>query len=235
MQNTLNPYRENFSDIVEHSNYKTLLIFISIVFILSGCFPDQKDKSYEDVEGVVLLDENPVPNAEIHFRNHYKSTGFIQNNFNENYTFSFNALVDGIYTVSLYRFGSEDPLEIILRDTLSAGRKEFTVPDSLLTNGLYAFEVASPSDQTAGSLFLVNKPDSLLTGTQAVTLTNAEGEFTLKSSHLFLGNSLRTNFAGLLQVTDSLQIYAVLNDTIEAKKSVRVKPNQDNFFEIILD
>lgn len=216
-------------------NQLSLIFLISLLIILSGCFPDQEEAIYNDVEGVVLQNNTPVPNAEIHIRNHFKSIGFVQNPFYEDYTFTFNALVEGQYTVSVYRFGSEDPFETILQDTLPVGRKEFTIADSLLTNGLYAFEIESPGGQTAGNLFLVNKPDSLLPSTWAIASTNSEGEFTLESSYLYLGNSLRTNFAGLLQVTDSLQIYAVIDSTIEAKKSVRIKPNQANFFEIILD
>lgn len=211
------------------------LLIISISLFLTGCFfNNNSTPTYKEAEGVVLENGNGVANAEIHIRNSFDPGGFTQQPAAQNYIINFGIQVEAVYSVSLFRHGSDSVYNTFFEDTLASGEHSITVPDSLLTNGILGYEIRSNQDLLTSSLFLVNKPDSLLPGSYPFTTTNSLGEFSLNAEYLALGESF-TSQTGGFDITDSLKIYIVQDSTIQAERAVKIKPNQDNFFEIILD
>ncbi|MBO6584742.1 MAG: hypothetical protein JJ953_01415 [Gracilimonas sp.] len=215
--------------------YTSLLLLVISSLTLTGCFfNNDSTPVYREAEGVVLENGEAVANADIHIRNKFDPGGFSQEPAAPSYTINFSVQIEALYTLSLFRIGSDSVYNTFFEDTLGAGEHSILVPDSLLTNGILGYEVRSNFDMLTSSLFLVNKPDSLLPGSFPLTQTNANGEFTLDPEHLALGRSF-TSIAGSFEVKDSLKIYVVQDSTIQAIKPVKFKPNQDNFFEIVVD
>lgn len=214
-----------------------LLFLAALLFTMNGCFPDDDVPIYENVDGVVLNSAgDPVVDVAIHIRNHFNPGGFIvDENADEPITISFNVQNEDIYIASIFHYGADTTFATFFEDTLSAGQQTITIPDSLLTNGVYGYEVRTSIAQLGANLFLVNKPDSLLPGTRPFTGTSFSGRFSLNANHLALGRSFNTSGGGRFDVTDSLQIMVEMNDEIVHKEEVRVKPDQSNFFEITLD
>lgn len=216
----------------------TQVFFLAaILFALNGCFPDDDIASYKDVEGVVLnSDGDRVMDAGIHIRNHFNPGGFrIDENSGEPMTISFNAPSEDVYIATLFHHGADTTFATFFEDTLSAGQQTLIIPDSLLTNGVFGYEIRTSISQLGANLFLINKPDSLLPGTRPFTGTSFSGEFTLNASHLALGRSFNTTGGGGFDITDSLQILIEMDEQIVHIEEVRVKPDKSNFFEITID
>ncbi|MEQ8524357.1 hypothetical protein [Gracilimonas sp.] len=211
-----------------------LLVLSGFILFFTSCINDKDIPVYEEVEGVVLENGQAVSNADIHIRNHFNPGGFSQENAAEEYTINFTIQSEAVYTISLFRHGADSIFYTFFDDTLAPGNQEIIIPDSLLTNGILGYEIETNQDLVTRNLFLVNKPDSLLPGSFPFTTTNALGEFTLNQNYLALGLGFRS-IDGFFEVTDSLQIYVVQDSSIQAKRTVEVKPNKSNFFEIVLD
>lgn len=215
--------------------YTSPLLLVTLSLILTGCFVNNDSTPvYREAEGVVLENGEGVANADIHIRNNFNPGGFSQEPAAPKYMIDFSVRVKALYTLSLFRHGSDSVYNTFFEDTLAAGEHQIQVPDSLLTNGILGYVVRSNQDLVTTRLFLVNKPDSLLPGSLPFTTTNANGEFTLNPDYLALGRSFSSPM-GSFEVTDSLQIYVVQDSTIKAKRGVKYIPNQDNFFEIIVE
>ncbi|WP_421773350.1 hypothetical protein [Gracilimonas sp.] len=215
--------------------YTSPLLLVIFSLSLSGCFfNNDSTPVYREAEGVVLENGEGVANADIHIRNKFDPGGFSQEPAATSYTINFSVQIEALYTLSLFRIGSDSVYNTFFEDTLAAGEHSILVPDSLLTNGILGYEVRSNFDMLTSSLFLVNKPDSSLPGSFPLTKTNANGEFTLDPEQLALGRSF-TSVSGGFEVKDSLKIYVVRDSTIQAIKPVKFKPDKDNFFEIIVE
>ncbi|HET8866634.1 MAG TPA: hypothetical protein VFM80_13145 [Gracilimonas sp.] len=211
------------------------IIILSAV-LLTGCFKSEEQPVYSNVEGVVLLNGDGVSGANVHIRSNFDPGGFITENFNENgISIEFNVQLEDLYTASLYRYGTDEILFTFFEDSLSVGVETIQISDSLLTNGLYFYQISRPSTAVAADMFIVNKPDSLLPETVPLTSTNGVGEFTLLNDYLALGRDFFTTAGGGFSITDSLQIIITNNEEILTIERVRVKPGQSNFFEITLD
>ena len=215
---------------------KTQLLFlVSLLFIANGCFNNDEEPVYEEIEGVVLSNGEPVDKADIHIKNNFDPGGFVNEEPRDEYTVNFNAPVSRVYKISLFRHLADSIITTFFDDTLSSGPQEIIVPDSLLSNGIFGYEISTEAGVLTGNLFLVNQPDSLLPGKLPFDQTNIRGEFTLNPDELALGQSFSTSRGGGFEITDSLQIIVTQDSTVLGKQSVKVEPNQANFFEIILD
>jgi hypothetical protein len=206
---------------------------IGLLFI-SGCFKTDAPDVYEDVEGVVLsANGDPVNKAHIHIRNHYKPGGFRVNETQATVKVNFNAPYESIYEGLLYHHGAQKPMLTFFRDTLQSGEHSIVIPDSLLSNGVYAYDVRSERASLYSSLFLINKPDSLLPATLPFAVTDAQGKFTLDPIYLAVNRAFNSGIGGRFVITDSLQIIVTDNSQVLKKRTVRVKPNQSNFLRLI--
>lgn len=213
-----------------------LLLLSGFLLLLNGCFDNEELPIYENPEGVVLLNGEPVANAEIHFRNHFNPGGFsIGEDPRLNFSFTLNIPSDGHYTGSVFRHGADTVFATFLNRNLEAGQNEIVIPDSLLSNGIIGYEIRSTVTQISTNLFLMHKPDSTLPGTIPLTKTNINGEFTLNSRYLALGQSFNTSSGGGFDITDSLKIIVIQGQNILKIQDVRIAPDQSNFLEITLD
>ncbi|MAL18638.1 MAG: hypothetical protein CL670_13140 [Balneola sp.] len=215
----------------------TPLVFLStILFFLSGCLSNADGpKIYRDATGVVLTSGgDPVADADIHIRNHFNPGGFLPELIGDTVRVNFSAPTRTLYRASIYRHDANSLLATFFEDTLESGDQELIIPDSLLSNGILGFQVSTSARVLGGSLFVVNKPDSLLVGTLPFTETSAEGEFRLNSSYLAIGSSFNAS-SGSFKITDSLQIMVVQDSVITSKRAVKLKANEQNFFEITVD
>ena len=209
---------------------------LSIIIVISaGCLETNNPKFYQDVTGVVLdATGEPVPNADIHIRNHFNTDGFPSRVIGDSVLINFTAPSRNLYRASIYRYEARSFLNTFFEDSLDEGEQELMIPDSLLSNGLFGFQVSTPSGALGGSLFVVNKPDTALINTLPFTQTNSEGNFRLTNRFLAIGNSFNASF-GEFEITDSLQIIVVQDSLIKAKEAVKLKPNSENFYEITID
>lgn len=208
---------------------------IGLLF-LTGCFKNSTPDVYEDVEGVVLASNgDPVNKAHIHIRNNFKPGGFNINESQAQIAISFNAPYESIYEGLLFHHGAQKPLLTFFRDTLQSGEHSVEIPDSLLSNGMYGYQIRSERASLYSSLFMVNKPDSLLPKSLPFALTNSQGKFTLHALHLALNRAFNSKSGGRFAITDSLQIIITDTSRVIKKQAVYVRPNQSNFFEITLD
>ncbi|MEX0845238.1 MAG: hypothetical protein WD022_08140 [Balneolaceae bacterium] len=213
-----------------------ILLLVSLLLLLSGCFDTEDIPVYEDVEGVVLLNGEPVANADIHIRNHFNPGGFsFPQDPLEDYSFIFNTPTDGQYIASLFRHGADTVYATFFDARLEFGQNEIQIPDTLLTNGIVGYQVSSPVTRLAADLFLVNKPDSTLPESLPFAKTGLNGQFLLNAAYLALGRSFRTGSGSGFEVNDSLQIIIVRDEQIIRKEEVYIAPDQSNFFEINLD
>ncbi|MEX2478436.1 MAG: hypothetical protein WD357_08360 [Gracilimonas sp.] len=214
---------------------KQLLIVVGSVLILNGCFDDNSPPVYEDIEGVVLSGGEPLTDASVHIRNHFDPGGFIQTDGENTVSVSFSLQLRDLVTGNLYKNGGGEPFAVFFEDSLNSGNHEVEIPDSLLMNGILAYEIRNSSSQIATSLFVVNKPDSMLLDMIPFTTTNADGAFFMNKDALSLGQSFSTANGGGFDVTDSLQILITEGDEVIKTEKVRVKPDQSNYFEITID
>jgi|AntRauTorckE6833_2_1112554.scaffolds.fasta_scaffold03194_2 hypothetical protein len=215
-----------------------LVLLASSLLLFAGCFgPEEEIPNYQNVHGAVVTSSGePLLDVNVHVRNHFGNVGFIENEpYQENYALQFISNTRDLYTANLFRYGMSDPLITFFEDTLSVGDQRLEVADSLLTNGIYGYEVLNSVNLATSGLFLVNKPDNLLPNTLAFTNTRANGEFTLNSAYLALGRPFDTSNGGGFEITDSLIIIITDNEKILKKEYVHVLPEQSNFFEIVVD
>lgn len=212
-----------------------ILIFLATSLFLGGCLGQDEVPIYNNVDGKVTENGKPVFSAQIHFRNNFDPGGFRSEVIGDSVTIGFNTTTDGVYEASLFRLESDSLLTTFFEDSLTAGEQSILIPDSLLSNGIFGYEVTSEIEYLGASLFLVNKPDSLLVGTQAFTSTNFEGDFTLDSRQMALGQTFNFSDGDRFEITDSLEIIVIKNRQIRAVEKVKIEPNEDNFFEISLD
>ncbi len=217
--------------------FTQLLVLAGILFVANGCFPDNELPNYSEIEGVVLdANGDPIPEANIHIRNHFNPGGFrINENAGTAVTVSFDVNTEDVYTAVLFHHGADSAFAQFFEDTLQTGRHTLTIPDSLLTNGVFGYEVRSDLASLGANLFLINKPDSLLVGTRPFTQTYFRGEFTLNPDYLALGRTFNVAGSGRFDITDSLQIMVEMDGEIAHTEEVRVKPDRSNFFEITVD
>lgn len=211
-----------------------LLAFITVLVLFTGCFRDNDPPSYQAVEGVVLSGGQPVPGAQIHILNYFDPGGFVADTLNV-VDIRFEAPNRTLYTGNMFHHAATTVRNTFLEDTLAAGPQTITIPDSLLTNGIFGYEVRTPISILTSSLFLITKPDSLLPGVTPFTVTGAGGNFELNSDYLALGRVFNTPNGASFQVGDSLQIIVTDDEQVLSVDKVQVKPNQANFFEINLD
>jgi hypothetical protein len=215
--------------------YIYLILITGLSLLLTGCLEGTKTPVYQDVEGAVVATSGAgIAGANIHIRNNFDPGGFSQQPSAEEFTIGFEAPVDTTYTMNLYRPGAANPFATFFNDTLSPGPQEITIPDSLLSNGILEYEIITGSEFLYSSLFLVNKPDTALIGTTPLTISDSNGEFILESDYLALGRPFQ-NSGGGFEITDSLEIIVITQDSVITKQRLKVEPNQANFFEVTID
>lgn len=215
-------------------NKSLFVAFISVFLFLTGCFKDNQLPNYETVEGVVLSGGQPVPGAQIHIRNHFDPGGFLVDTLNT-VEIPFNGPSETRYVASIFHHGAETIRNTFFDDTLSSGPHTLIIPDSLLTNGVFGYEVKTEFANLTANLFLITKPDTLLPGVLAFTEADPSGNFELNPDYLALGRVFNSTGGGRFQVTDSLQIIVTDSTQVLKVQTVQVKPDQANFFEINLD
>lgn len=216
---------------------KQLVLVFGLSIIITGCFNDNSPPVYEDVEGVVLTNQgDPLGNVDVHIRNHFEPGGFITgDNDVDGINITIQIESRDLITGHLYKNGGLDPIATFISDTLGTGERTINIPDSLLTNGILAYELRNSARQLASNLFVVNKSDNLLPGRLPFTKTDINGEFILDIEAISVGQSFSTANGGGFVVTDSLQLIITEGDNILAKRKVRVLPDQSNYFEITVD
>lgn len=212
-----------------------IFLFLLISLITSGCFNQDEIPVYNNVDGKVLENGKPVFGAHIHYRNNFAPGGFPDEVIGDSVTIRFNTAMDGVYEASLFRLEGDSILTTFFEDTLTAGRQSILIPDSLLSNGIFGYEVSSELEYLGASLFLVNKPDSALIGTLPFTSTNSDGDFTLDSRQMAIGQTFNFSDGNRFEITDSLEIIVIKDRKIRAVEKVKIEPNEDNFFQISLD
>ncbi|WP_020403603.1 hypothetical protein [Gracilimonas tropica] len=212
-----------------------MLVLLLLSVTVTGCFNQDTIPVYNNVDGQVLENGEPVFGARIHFRNNYDPGGFTQQAIGDSVSISFRTNIQDVYEAGLFRYSADSSFVIFFKDTLEAGQHNIQIPDSLMSNGVYGYEVFSETRYLGASLFLVNKPDSALIGTYPLTTTNFEGNFSLDAQKMALGQRFNFSDGNRFQITDSIQIIVEKDRQIRAIKSVKVKPDAENFFEITLD
>lgn len=180
---------------------------------------------------MVLEGEEPVSGIDIHIRSNMKPGGFMQGEHRD-VEIELNVSTSGVYLVDVYRLGS-DQLVASVSDTLESGTQTLTIPDTLLTNGVYVYTLTTPLDEVGESNFLINKPDSALIYSDPLTTSNSAGEFEIDADYLAI-DALFTRGEEQFEITDSLQVIAVRDSTIAGKGFIQVGEG-DNFVEISID
>lgn len=208
-----------------------IALLLGSALIFSSCLNSETPDYYNFVDGRVLANGEPVSNADIHIRNHFNPGGF---KVNEDNTFDieFSVALETYFVGNLYRYRADTAFATFLSDTLEQGDHRITIPDSLLSNGIYSYSMQNERGQGFSNLIVINKPDSALPGLTPFTKTNAEGEFVLNSFNLAFGHEFSSQEKGNFEITDSLQIIITRGDSIFAKERVKVEPNTENYFEI---
>ncbi|MAO66422.1 MAG: hypothetical protein CL666_15635 [Balneola sp.] len=212
-----------------------LILFLLSSLIIGGCLGQDEVPVYYNVNGEVVENGEPVFAAQIHFRNNLEPGGFRSEVIGDSVTIGFNTTVDGVYEASIFRLQADSVLSTFFEDTLKAGRQSILIPDSLLSNGIFGYEVSSELEYLGASLFLVNKPDSALIGTLPFTTTNYAGEFTLDVRQMAIGQEFNFTGGDSFEITDSLEIIVIKDSRVRAVERVKVEPNEENYFQISLD
>jgi hypothetical protein len=215
--------------------FPLFIILSTILFASTGCLNTDNPKIYRDATGVVLNSAgDPVADANIHIRNHFDPGGFLPELIGDTVRISFSAPSRNLYRAAIYRHDANSFLTTFFEDTLDEGDQEIIIPDSLLSNGILGYQVSTPAGALGGSLFVVNKPDSMLIGTLPFTVTDPDGQFRLSSAYLAIGNSFNAA-SGSFKITDSLQVMVIKDSVIIGKESLRLKADSQNFYEITVD
>lgn len=214
---------------------RQILLIVGSILVLNGCFDDNTPPVYEDVEGVVTSQGEPLGDIAVHIRNHFAPGGFIESDGNSNLRVSLTIQTRDLITGKLYKNGETDPFATFIEDSLNSGNHEVSIPDSLLMNGILAYEIRNSSRQIASSLFVVNKPDTTLPKMMPFTKTSSTGEFYFDIDALSIGQAFTAPNGGGFEVTDSLQMIITQGDEVVGKGKVKVVPDQSNYFEITIE
>lgn len=215
---------------------KKAVLFIACLLIFTSCFKEEDEsKIYADVSGVVNSGNAPVNGAEIHIKSYLDPGGFAAGDtLGTGVPISLTISNPGVYTLELYRLGASEPIARVFEDTLGLGNQEILIPDSLLSNGVYIYNVINPLDMVSQSNFLVNRPDSSLPNVLPYAYTNSTGEFEIDADYLAIDTRFRRSDDETFVIKDSLQIIVVQNDEIAGRGYLKVK-EESNFIEINLD
>jgi len=218
-------------------NNKVLIIsIIAAAIIATGCLNDSQPKFYSVVEGVVVGGSGPVQGAEIHVQNFYTPDDvYSPVDVDEGFEISFNSSSTGEFNGNLYRFRSDSLLSNFFTAELDSGEHVVTIPAELLSDGIYVYEIVTPSNDSFSRLLFADKTDSLLYRSEPYTTTNADGEFLINPNMLAFGADFVTADNSEFIVTDSIAFKIVVDSMLVETKKVKVRPNQDNFFEFSLD
>lgn len=206
------------------------------VFLLNGCFDSNQPDVYENVNGTVTLNGEPISGAKIYIRNNFDPGGYnLPFAEREEFTFEFNIPEQDTYIGVLFRHGADTAFTKFFDGELNAGVNSLTIPDEDLSNGVISYLIGNQDYRVSSGLFVVNRPDSILLRTIPFTETDSSGNFSLNSLYLAFGQTFQTGAGGRFTVTDSLQIIIANKQEILSKDQVKVQPNQSNYFEIDLD
>lgn len=211
-----------------------LAVLLILVIGLSACLKDYSIPPYENIEGVVLLNEEPVEDAKIHIRHIFDPGGVFINDL-EQITLDIQIQSSGEYVGNLFRYGENEPFVTFFEGRLPAGINTFPLPDSVLSNGIIGYEVSGNYGPASAGLLTVSRPDSSIPAMIPFTKTDESGSFILESVNLPFRESFSRTSGRNLEITDSLDIIITNNEEILKIERVKVEPEQANFFEIKLD
>ncbi|MDR9417554.1 hypothetical protein [Gracilimonas sp.] len=211
-----------------------LVALVLLLIGLSACLKDYSIPNFEDIEGVVLLNEEPVGNANIHVRHVFDPGGLLINNL-EQISLDIQVQTSGEYVGNLFRYGENDPFSTFLDGRLSRGVNKISIPDSLLSNGIIGYEVSGDFGPISAGLLTMSRPDSLIPSMIPFTTTDESGAFVLESINLPFRESFSRSNGRNLVISDSLDIIVANEEEILKILRVKVEPKQANFFEINLD
>lgn len=204
--------------------------------MMTSCLNDSQPPFYSLVQGVVTDGNGPVQGAGIHVENFYTPDDvFSPQNVDEGFEISFNSSSSGEYNANLYRFQSDSLLANFYTAELDSGEHVITIPAELLSDGIYVYEVVTPSNDSFTRLLFAEKSDSLLYRSKPFTTTNADGEFLINPNMLAFGADFLTADNSEFVVTDSIEFKIVVDSVLVETRKVEVRPNQDTFFEFDLD
>jgi hypothetical protein len=204
--------------------------------MVTGCLNNTQPKFYNAVQGVVVDSDGPVQGAEIHVQNFYTPDDiFSPQNVDEGFEISFNSSSTGEFKGNLYRFRSDSLLSNFFTAELDSGEHVVTIPAELLSDGIYVYEIITPSNDSFTRLLFTDKTDSLLYRSEPFTTTNADGEFLINPNMLAFGADFVTADNSEFVVTDSIAFKIVVDSVLVETRKVKVRPNQENFFEFSLD
>lgn len=213
-----------------------LLSIIITAVVATGCLNNSQPKFYRVVEGMVMDASGPVQGAEIHVENFYTPDDvFSPRNVDEGFDISFNSSSTGEFTGNLYRYRSDSLLSNFFTAELDSGEHVVTIPAELLSDGIYVYEIVTPNNDSFTRLLFTDKTDSLLYRSEPFTRTNADGEFLINPNMLAFGADFITADNSEFIVTDSIEFKIVVDSILVEQRKVKVRPNQDNFFEFSLD
>jgi|AntRauTorcE11897_2_1112592.scaffolds.fasta_scaffold00532_11 hypothetical protein len=215
---------------------KLSFILIALSFSLAACMKNDEPVRYDtDVEGVVMYNNEPLANADIHFDHYYVPGGFPkQEDAVDSYTVDFNLERTMELTGYITRFGRGSLLATLFDRRFETGEYNFAIPDSLLSNGIYIYEIRGAFIQNINRVLFVQKSDSALIHARPITTTDQNGRFTLNHEWLGLGSTLSFS-NGEIEIDDSLRVMVVADSQMVIKQAVKIKPNTENFLEIGID
>lgn len=218
-------------------NFLKIFFVVLIASItLAGCLKNEEPVRYEtDVEGVAMLNNQPLANADIHIDHFYVPGGFPeQEDAVDKYTIDFNLERTMELTGYIARSGAGSLLATIFDRRFETGEYSVAIPDSLLSNGIYIYEVRGPFIQNIRRALFVQKSDSALIHARPLTTTDDNGRFIIEHEILNIG-SLLSFSNGEVEIGDSLRIMAVADSQMVIKQAVKIEPNTENFLEIGVD
>ncbi|MDZ7805840.1 MAG: hypothetical protein U5K71_01845 [Gracilimonas sp.] len=218
------------------SNKAVLISIIVAAFTVTGCLNDSQPAYYSVVQGVVVDGSGPVQGAEIHVENFYKPNDiFTPEDVDEGFDISFNSSSTGEFEGNLYRYRSDSLLSNFFMAELDSGEHVVTIPAELLSDGIYVYEIVTPNNESFTRLLFTEKTDSLLYKSAPFTTSNADGEFFINPNMLAFGADFVTADNSEFVVTDSIAFKIVVDSMLVETRKVKVRPNQENFFEFSLD
>ncbi len=153
----------------------------------------------------------------------------------EGFDISFNSSSTGEFSGNLYRFRSDTLLANFFTAELDSGEHVVTIPSELLSDGIYVYEIVTPSNDSFSRLLFADKTDSLLYRSEPYTTTNVDGEFLINPNMLAFGADFVTADNNEFIVTDSIAFKIVVDSMLVETRKVKVRPNQENFFEFSID
>jgi hypothetical protein len=187
---------------------KQLLFFLPIMFIISlSCHNDNPVGSKELKPAfygtVVNASGVAVESVGVHFIPHLnpplfalsesKTTPVVTiSHTNPITSIAFNLPIDGIVTLILYRYGSNDLIDTLLDHVpLAAGTNEVDFDASAMTNGTYYFRIffndTLLDERRMLLVAFINNDTSIIAHSNPFCSTNHLGQFTLPYSVLGIG------------------------------------------------